>query len=111
MHIPGSRPSARASRPLQAQPASSNDRAEAELSRFAAEEVALQLGWLRECPYHGEPFRALSLVAEAGNVNAAPADTGTLSGCSPDVAHAAARLAEGYAEACPFCERENAHVD
>jgi hypothetical protein len=31
--------------------------ASAENQRLAAEEAALQLGWLSECPYHGEPFR------------------------------------------------------
>jgi hypothetical protein len=32
--------------------------------RWAAEELALELGWLCECPYHGEPFRSTTACLE-----------------------------------------------
>lgn len=60
--------------------------------RWAAEETALRKGWLRECPYHGEPF-----VAMRATPGACAAE-----GVDPDA------LAREYAPTCPLCAREDA---
>ena len=64
----------------------------------AIEEVALRLGWLCECPYHGEPFRSPAVAPELA---------GVVRGGGDVMLHDAALLASAYAEFCPLCEREN----
>jgi hypothetical protein len=74
--------------------------------RWAAEEAALQLGWLRECPYHGEPFRTTGprgpSTAGRHEPAAPPFDANS------DVALLFTRLPLAYAEQCPLCARESA---
>src|SRR5689334_112018 len=67
--------------------------------RWAAEDLALELGWLSECPYHGEPFRTA--------VRARNMDTALLDDPASDLYAFAARLTKSYSEHCPFCERES----
>jgi hypothetical protein len=68
---------------------------------WAAEELALQLGWLSECPYHGEPFKTAS-GAHDGCAADVPVDT------DGELYVLAASVSAEYAEHCPFCERERA---
>lgn len=66
---------------------------------LAAEEAALQLGWLSECPYHGEPFRnALGRRKDPESVTTVPAD----------VIAVISEVCDGFQDACPFCARESA---
>ena len=64
----------------------------------AIEEAALRLGWLRECPYHGEPFNALTCTPEPAALHCDGSDEVML--------RDAALLVTAYAETCPFCARE-----
>jgi hypothetical protein len=68
--------------------------------RWAAEDLALQLGWLSECPYHGEPFKT---AARAQNTDTVLAVVDPAS----ELYALAARLTKSYSEHCPFCERES----
>ena len=75
----------------------------AESRRWAAEETALELGWIRECPFHGEPFRSAGYVPAAG-ANAVPATAPEL---GEDLALLALQISSAYADECPLCAREN----
>ena len=67
--------------------------------RLAAEEAAIQLGWLSECPYHGEPFRsAVGLRDHPEAARSVPAD----------VIAAVTEVCESYEDRCRFCAREGA---
>jgi hypothetical protein len=68
----------------------------------AAEELALRLGWLCECPYHGEPYRRRPLGGAKGREAASLPDSGD------DLALFATRMSEQYADECPICARESA---
>jgi hypothetical protein len=71
---------------------------EAEPRIWAAEELALQAGWLRECPYHGAPFKRSDVCADsAGDLQA-----------DSELREFALRLTRTYDEECAFCARENA---
>ena len=74
--------------------------------RWAAEELALELGWLSECPYHGEPLK----TAAAGGVAVSPSALLAVDG-STDLYFLALKVSRSYAEHCPFCIRENALAD
>src|SRR5690242_4638754 len=65
---------------------------------WAAEELALQAGWLQECPYHGVPFKRREVRADS----AAEADLQADS----DLREFALRLTRSYDEECAFCARE-----
>jgi hypothetical protein len=69
--------------------------------RWVAEELALQLGWLSECPYHGEPFKS-AVPAENGRSVPASAET------SGEIYVLAATISNAYPDRCRFCERESA---
>ena len=70
-----------------------------ERERVAAEEAALQLGWLSECPYHGEPFRnALGRRKDPEAGETVP----------PDVIALVSKVCDGFDDACPLCARESA---
>lgn len=75
-------------------------------TRWAAEEIALERGWLRECPYHGEPFKAAGLDMDdtrCGATNAADANA--------ELLQQARRLVSTCAEYCPACAHEAALLD
>jgi len=84
-------------------PSQSNREPAFDSMHIAAEDVALQLGWLRECPYHGQPFKADALPrallgGRRGHTPAGP--------CNDELIALAMRVAEGYAEYCPHCALE-----
>jgi hypothetical protein len=70
----------------------------AESQRLAAEEAALQLGWLSECPYHGEPFRT-------GDAHAK--DPEAIATVPADVIALVTEVCDGFSDTCPFCARES----
>jgi hypothetical protein len=78
---------------------------EFDFRRWAAEELALQLGWLCECPYHGEPFKSSAGLTAAA---ATPQNHAALEGGRDrDLYSLAAEISKGYGERCSFCDREN----
>ena len=72
--------------------------------RSAAEDVALQLGWLRECPYHGQPFKGEALHPSPVGRRA----LGRPGQCSEELISFAMHMVDGYAERCPTCAFESA---
>ena len=68
--------------------------------RWAAEEAALQLGWLCECPFHGEPFKAPVEPASQDLTAQTVRD-------DDELLVLARRVSRAYAEQCPLCAREN----
>jgi hypothetical protein len=73
--------------------------------RWAAEELALQLGWLCECPYHGEPFRS---PGQHDMPSHAAAHSQRQPDYSSDTYSLALQLSSGYSESCPVCTLESA---
>ena len=67
--------------------------------RVAAEEAALQLGWLSECPFHGEPFR---------NAGGRRKDPEAVSAVPEDVIALVSEVCDGVEDVCPLCARESA---
>jgi hypothetical protein len=72
--------------------------------RSAAEDIALQLGWLRECPYHGQPFRGEGLQPS----RAGRREAGRAGQCSEELISFAMHMVGSYAERCPMCAFESA---
>ena len=70
----------------------------------AAEDVALQLGWLRECPYHGQPFKGEGLRPSRVGRRA----LGRAGQCSEELISFAMHMVGSYAERCPTCAFESA---
>ena len=66
---------------------------------WAAEELALEVGWLRECPYHGVTYRAPNVLESA------PATIGRRDS-SADLLRDAERLAAARGSTCDICEIE-----
>ena len=67
--------------------------------RCAAEEAAIQLGWLRECPYHGQPFRPARIPLRQAKPTAR---------VSPELLALAVAVSDAYSDQCAFCARESA---
>ena len=85
------------------------DTREFDTTRWAAEELALQLGWLRECPFHGEPFKdTAGGRARAGVIKTLPVVPSDSPG---DLYTLAAQLSRSYAEHCPLCAQESALLE
>ena len=76
--------------------------------RWAAEDVAIAIGLLRECPYHGEPYKARRLALSARTLGAGlidPRDPAVLAfgGNTRELLAAAERVAREYSDQCAFC--------
>lgn len=77
-----------------------------EARRWAAEDLALELGWIRECPFHGEPFRAPGAPSDAAGRSALAArlaDTALFA--------FAREVTRSFPERCLTCAREVASPD
>ena len=80
-----------------------------DLRLWAAEEVAVQLGWLNECPYHGQPFKARNpqrgLRTSASAVH--PSDSALrLFSSAEELLSVARQVARTYGKSCSICARE-----
>jgi hypothetical protein len=75
--------------------------------RWAAEHFAISIGLLRECPYHGEPFKArppLSVrLTGASLPDASDPLVKAYGGSAQALFAAARRLSVGYRDSCPHC--------
>jgi hypothetical protein len=82
----------------------------ASLERWAAEHVAIELGLLRECPYHGEPLRTATprsrLRDYCGFASYDPLVT-VFRGDASALVDSVERAADAYGPACAVCERES----
>jgi hypothetical protein len=79
------------------------------LKEWAAEHFAISIGLLRECPYHGEPYKASdgeSTHRKASAVNIADLRHPALRpfhGNTRELLAAARRITREYGNACALC--------
>ena len=81
----------------------------ATLRRWAAEHIAVEQGVLRECPYHGEPYRPGSAQVVLSSSCAYASHDSLVSAFGGDAGELLAeveRVASEYGETCPTCARE-----
>ena len=78
------------------------------IKRWAAEHIAIELGLLRECPYHGEPYRTQRETAARSSYCAFATHDPLLAifrGDAGELLAAVDTAAGQYACACPTCDR------
>jgi len=78
------------------------------MKQWAAEDYAIAVGLLRECPYHGEPYkpgnRALARKAlAAGRIDPSDVIVRVFNGNTRELMAAVERVTGGYGECCPYC--------
>lgn len=78
------------------------------LKRWAAEDVAISIGLLRECPYHGQPFKThkkglTSKALAAGLVDPLDPVMRIFNGDTRELLATMERVAGDYGERCEFC--------
>jgi len=76
--------------------------------QWAAEDFALSIGLLRECPYHGEPFKATrngltSTAVAAGLIDPLDPMVRIFNGNTRELMAAIERVTGGYSEHCKLC--------
>lgn len=78
------------------------------LRQWAAEDFAIAIGLLHECPYHGQPFKARrrgathkGLVGDL--VDPLDPNVQIFNGDTRELLAAAERVARTYGERCVFC--------
>lgn len=76
--------------------------------QWAAEDFAIAIGLLRECPYHGQPFKARSKgltshALTAGLIDPLDPLVQIFNGNTHELLAAAERVAGDYTERCKFC--------
>ena len=78
------------------------------IKQWAAEDFAISVGWLRECPYHGQPYRArgpgpASHALALGLVEPEDPMVKIFNGDTRELLAAADRAARSYGERCDMC--------
>ena len=78
------------------------------VKQWAAEDFAISIGLLRECPYHGQPFKAQrkSLADKtfaAGLINPLDPIVQVFQGDTRELIAAVERVTGGYGERCELC--------
>jgi hypothetical protein len=78
------------------------------VKQWAAEDFAITIGLLRECPYHGQPFKAhkKSLTRKAlaaGLVDPLDPNVRAFNGNTNELLAAVERVTGGYGERCALC--------
>jgi hypothetical protein len=78
------------------------------VKQWAAEDFAISIGLLRECPYHGQPFKAQreSVAAKAfpaGPIDPLDPSVQVFKGNTRELLAAVERVTGGYSERCEFC--------
>ena len=78
------------------------------LKQWAAEDFAIAIGLLRECPYHGQPFQArnkglTSKALAAGLVDPLDPIVQVFHGDTRELLATVQRVTGHYAEHCEFC--------
>ena len=78
------------------------------VKQWAAEDFAIAIGLLRECPYHGQPFKAhrtglTSKALAAGLVNPLDPIVQVFAGNTRELLAAVERVTRGYGEHCALC--------
>ena len=83
------------------------------VKQWAAEDFAIAIGLLRECPYHGQPFKAkrkplASKTIAAGLVDPLDPIVRAFDGDTGELLAAAERLTGDYSERCELCAASDA---
>ena len=78
------------------------------VKQWAAEDFAITIGLLRECPYHGQPFKARKAgltrkALAAGTVDPLDPNLRIFNGNARELLAAVESVAGGYGERCPQC--------
>lgn len=78
------------------------------MKQWAAEDFAISIGLLRECPYHGEPFKArrkgiARRALSAGLVNPQDPIVQVFNGDTHELLKAVERVTGDYGEHCTLC--------
>lgn len=76
--------------------------------QWAAEDVAISIGLLRECPFHGVPFKAAhngltSKALAAGLIDPLDPMLRIFNGDTRELMAAVDRVTGGYSEQCELC--------
>ena len=78
------------------------------VKQWAAEDFAIAIGLLRECPYHGQPFKAhqkglTAKALDAGLVDPLDPIVQIFNGNTRELLATVERVAGKYGERCEFC--------
>lgn len=78
------------------------------VKQWAAEDFAIAIGLLRECPYHGQPFKSrkkglTSKALAAGLVDPLDPSVQVFQGDTRELLAAVQRVTGHYGEHCEFC--------
>ena len=79
------------------------------LKQWAAEDFAINVGLLRECPYHGEPFKAPKSAKRKPLMALDPLDPNVkaFNGNTRELLAAVERITGGYSEHCALCAAQD----
>ena len=85
------------------------------MKQWAAEDFAIALGLLRECPYHGQPFKAhgksvSSKAMAAGLIDPLDPIVQLFGGNTRELIAAVERVTGGYSEHCKECAASDQEV-
>ena len=79
------------------------------VKRWAAEDVAISMGLLRECPYHGQPFKvrkgsgSTSNAVAAGIIDPLDPNLRVFNGNTRELLAAVERVTGDYGDRCEIC--------
>ena len=78
------------------------------VKEWAAEDVAIAMGLLRECPYHGQPFKArkngaVTKTLAAGFIDPLDPSVQVFNGNTPELLAAVERVTGDYSDRCELC--------
>lgn len=82
---------------------------------WAAEDYAISIGLLRECPYHGQPFKARrnalnSKALATGVIDPQDPNVRAFNGNARELLAAVERVTGGYGDHCPMCAQSDAEA-
>jgi hypothetical protein len=85
------------------------------VKQWAAEDFAITIGLLRECPYHGQPFKALthgsaSKALATGLIDPLDPNVRIFNGDTQELLDAVERVAHHYGERCQYCVASDQEV-
>ena len=81
------------------------------VKQWAAEDFAIAIGLLRECPYHGQPFKAQtrlsSKVLASGHIDPLDPNVRAFNGNTRELLAAVERVTRTYGDRCAFCAADH----
>ena len=85
------------------------------VKQWAAEDFAISIGLLRECPYHGQPFKAQRPAWRGNGVPRALSDplnpaVRAFNGNTRELMAAVEDVADHYGERCEYCAASEEEV-